>query len=179
MSKTKRMQNKCKNCKYTWYPRGKDMSIKCPNCGSRNIGFSGNWIFLIFVVFIGLIAIGTYKKETTTSLSNSITEKASIPTEITATRSSTQSIQRAVVPNEPLTSENKISHQPLPMAENERVVTEDELKLSKRVLAESLVTLQACDDSGDDESKSRCIALQCARAELAPTPACMGGQEKE
>lgn len=65
------------------------------------------------------------------------------------------------------------------MADNERVVTEEELKLSKRVLAESLLTLQACDDSTDDESKSRCIALQCAKAELAPTPACMDRQAKE
>lgn len=179
MSKTKRMQNKCKDCKYTWYPRGKDLSMKCPNCGSRNIGFSGNWIFLILVVFLGFIAIGTYTKETTPPPENSITESAVIPTEIPATHSSTPSIQKAIASNEPFTSENKISVQPLPMAENERVVTEGELKLSKKVLAESLLALQACGDSTDDESKSHCIALQCAKAELAPTPACMDRQANE
>jgi len=28
-------QNRCKACGYTWYPRGKSRSLKCPNCGSR------------------------------------------------------------------------------------------------------------------------------------------------
>ncbi len=65
------------------------------------------------------------------------------------------------------------------MAQNERVVTEDELKLSQKILAESLLALQACGDSANDESKSHCIALQCAKAELAPTPACMDMQAKE
>lgn len=37
MSKhTKRPQNICKNCGYSWYPRGKSISAKCPRCGSTN-----------------------------------------------------------------------------------------------------------------------------------------------
>lgn len=39
--KTIRRQNKCKSCGYTWYPRGKDISLKCPKCGSSSVGFSG------------------------------------------------------------------------------------------------------------------------------------------
>lgn len=34
--RTKRPQNICEDCKYTWYPRGKDVSPKCPRCGSTN-----------------------------------------------------------------------------------------------------------------------------------------------
>jgi hypothetical protein len=33
---TKRPKNKCKDCGYTWYPRGKNLSRSCPECGSRN-----------------------------------------------------------------------------------------------------------------------------------------------
>jgi predicted RNA-binding Zn-ribbon protein involved in translation (DUF1610 family) len=29
-----RPQNVCKECNYTWYPRGKNVSLQCPNCDS-------------------------------------------------------------------------------------------------------------------------------------------------
>ena len=35
MSDTLRNQNGCYNCGYTWYPRGKARSLRCPDCGSR------------------------------------------------------------------------------------------------------------------------------------------------
>ena len=34
--RTKRPQNICEDCKYTWYPRGKQVSLRCPRCGSTN-----------------------------------------------------------------------------------------------------------------------------------------------
>lgn len=34
---TKRPQNKCKSCGNMWYPRGKNLSSKCPNCGSKEV----------------------------------------------------------------------------------------------------------------------------------------------
>jgi hypothetical protein len=33
LSFTKRAQNACKDCGYTWFPRGKDLSRTCPRCG--------------------------------------------------------------------------------------------------------------------------------------------------
>lgn len=36
---TKRWQNICSNCGDTWYPRGRDISNKCPNCGNKNVHF--------------------------------------------------------------------------------------------------------------------------------------------
>jgi len=41
MARTKRHQNKCKSCGYTWYPRGKDLSAECPKCGSSEVSYSG------------------------------------------------------------------------------------------------------------------------------------------
>lgn len=35
---TKRPENKCLDCRNTWFPRGKDLSDKCPSCGSRHVG---------------------------------------------------------------------------------------------------------------------------------------------
>ena len=37
MSWTYRPQNRCKGCHYTWHPRGKDRSLRCPNCGSSDV----------------------------------------------------------------------------------------------------------------------------------------------
>ncbi len=37
MAPTKRPQNRCPECSYTWYPRGKNVSLKCPKCGSGNV----------------------------------------------------------------------------------------------------------------------------------------------
>lgn len=42
---TKRSQNKCRTCKYTWYPKGKNLSLKCPGCGGTDIGYAGMGLF--------------------------------------------------------------------------------------------------------------------------------------
>ncbi len=49
---TKRPQNRCKACGYTWYPRGKSLSAKCPRCGSEETRIVGAGLFG------GLIALG-------------------------------------------------------------------------------------------------------------------------
>lgn len=41
MAATKRSQNKCLDCKYTWYPKGKDLSARCPECASINVTYAG------------------------------------------------------------------------------------------------------------------------------------------
>jgi len=32
---TYRPQNRCRDCGYTWFPRGRNLSVQCPNCASR------------------------------------------------------------------------------------------------------------------------------------------------
>src|SRR5438128_436932 len=29
--------NRCRSCGYTWYPRGKNVSLRCPGCGSTAV----------------------------------------------------------------------------------------------------------------------------------------------
>lgn len=38
---TKRPQNVCPRCGYTWSPRGHSISLSCPNCGSQQVGIAG------------------------------------------------------------------------------------------------------------------------------------------
>jgi len=54
MAKTLRNQNKCNDCRYTWYPRGKNLSRVCPSCGSENVAVVTNWTPLIAVAAVGL-----------------------------------------------------------------------------------------------------------------------------
>ena len=49
---TLRPQNKCKNCYYTWYPRGHNISLKCPNCGSNDIDTVGLGCLTQLVVYV-------------------------------------------------------------------------------------------------------------------------------
>lgn len=39
LADTKRPLNLCE-CGYTWYPRGKDLSLRCPRCGSEEVRFA-------------------------------------------------------------------------------------------------------------------------------------------
>lgn len=66
MATTKRSQNKCKKCGYTWYPRGKSISRKCPSCGSSEVGFAGSGIGIIALIVVGVAIFSVNKKETTT-----------------------------------------------------------------------------------------------------------------
>ena len=62
MATTKRPQNKCGSCGYTWYPRGKSVSNKCPNCGSAQVSrlASGGGV-LTLLVFAGVWAYSYFQ----------------------------------------------------------------------------------------------------------------------
>ena len=55
-----RDQNRCKECSYTWYPRGKDLSEECPKCKSSNVAYAGGMScsVLIVLLLVGLGIIG-------------------------------------------------------------------------------------------------------------------------
>ncbi len=36
------MRNECHSCRHTWFPRGHDLSDKCPSCGSDRVHFEGS-----------------------------------------------------------------------------------------------------------------------------------------
>ena len=55
---TKRPQNWCKTCEYTWYPRGGTLSAKCPSCGGRDVDVdlraARNWAWVLCMAGMGL-----------------------------------------------------------------------------------------------------------------------------
>jgi hypothetical protein len=53
---TKRPQNFCKKCGYSWYPRGKSLSPKCPHCGSTHTAFGCGGCATIIAVALLLMA---------------------------------------------------------------------------------------------------------------------------
>lgn len=55
MASTKRSQNKCKACGYTWFPRGKNLSLKCPSCGSTDVSIKGASLGVVAVIIVALM----------------------------------------------------------------------------------------------------------------------------
>ena len=70
---TFRPKNECDRCGYTWHPRGKDRSLKCPHCGGRDIikykqeydNFEEKLIGFGFLCLIigGIMFAATHEKE--------------------------------------------------------------------------------------------------------------------
>lgn len=46
-----RLLNRCQNCGHAWFPRGFDLSRRCPNCGGEDVDFTGRFYLAILVVF--------------------------------------------------------------------------------------------------------------------------------
>lgn len=38
---TKRTLNRCGQCNHTWYPKGRDVAVRCPECGSTQVKAEG------------------------------------------------------------------------------------------------------------------------------------------
>lgn len=57
---TKRSLNKCAQCSHTWYPRGKELSVRCPECASKDVSYvsyTSNgfwWKTLATILFFGI-----------------------------------------------------------------------------------------------------------------------------
>ena len=53
---TQRPLNKCNDCGDTWYARGRDLSHKCPYCGSTDVRYANNGGCL-GVLLVGLLIL--------------------------------------------------------------------------------------------------------------------------
>lgn len=56
----KRAKNTCSDCGYTWDPRGKDLSQKCPKCGEGNVVGDMSGCFLFAGVVVVAVAAGLF-----------------------------------------------------------------------------------------------------------------------
>jgi ribosomal protein L37AE/L43A len=78
---TKRPQNQCRSCGYTWYPRGKRLSAKCPKCGSEKTKVVGFGLLAILFV-LALFVVGSNGRQEQNSSSVEMTEKALPPDQV-------------------------------------------------------------------------------------------------
>lgn len=76
---TKRPQNKCGSCGYTWYPKGSNLSRKCPSCGSNKTQKVGLGVIGILLC---LIIIAANNKNSNTENSASLNSNSTIPPEV-------------------------------------------------------------------------------------------------
>ncbi len=74
MAATKRSLNKCVDCKYTWYPKGKDLSARCPECASVNVKYAGMGLLgqlgMGAVIVVGLLIFSGKDKSPIQSTTN-------------------------------------------------------------------------------------------------------------
>jgi len=52
-----RPQNICKTCHYTWYPRGKNISHRCPRCGSTRTEMRYEGLIIAAVLILVFLII--------------------------------------------------------------------------------------------------------------------------
>lgn len=83
MAGTKNPKNRCKTCGDTWYPRGRSRSLKCPNCGSKEVETvsSGGLFGLVVLIIAGVIFFGNNKSESRTSVQENTIPTATATTD--------------------------------------------------------------------------------------------------
>jgi len=85
---TKRPLNKCLDCNHTWYPKGRDLAVKCTVCKSVNVEYAESgglleklvgWAIILFVVVL-IFASGGKSPVQSTVNDGARTEQAVLPT---------------------------------------------------------------------------------------------------
>ena len=181
MAATKRSQNKCKDCRYTWYPRGKDLSRECPNCKSTNVTFAGPGLgsILLGLVIVGAAAVffGGNKKSEEAPIpapTPAPVEQLSSPIAIEPTHSNLPAPINTPAPVVAPQVDNRIQEAAgkqtttaEPLADNERIVTQEELdKMKARAVEQAKAQLSACaTNDGSAEARESCIKAACAQVE--------------
>jgi predicted nucleic acid-binding Zn-ribbon protein len=186
MQATKRQQNKCNSCGYTWYPRGKNISLKCPSCGGSEISIVASRIGgvgVVLLIVIGLIIFGVGKKNTSTE------------PEIASASAGTPMVveQKDIVQTN---SEPSVANGDLEtgvaIASNEKIVTaRNQINTSNNLEAHTNTSIgvksnsepevneisvqtpsQICRSESNYFSRNNCIWRECAKPEFASLQEC-------
>lgn len=59
---TKRPLNKCGSCGHTWYPKGRSLSVRCPECRSTDTKKAGAGVGAVVLVLAALAIFGGKKE---------------------------------------------------------------------------------------------------------------------
>jgi predicted nucleic acid-binding Zn-ribbon protein len=94
MAKTKRAQNQCKTCSYTWHPRGKSLSAKCPKCGGTDVGYAKGGAVLAALIIAGVAIFGGDKHPEPASSANATAVVAASNEPMTLVDSDTDKVNK-------------------------------------------------------------------------------------
>ncbi|MES2069867.1 MAG: hypothetical protein V4488_05935 [Pseudomonadota bacterium] len=194
MASTKRTQNKCKSCGYTWYPRGKNISLKCPRCGSTNVGYVGGGLGLAILCIIGIFIFSGNKNvpppspnltespasasaaETSTGSDNVLTNNNLTITTPPVFLETSPSPQVSDVRTEVMLSKPSV---PVSIADNERDVTEEELAKMKAQALMNETPAKHCESELVISEKNSCLAKECAKPEFTKLSECKESNGRE
>lgn len=160
MGKTKRPQNKCKSCGYTWYPKGKDISLKCPSCSSTNVSIVGTGSLVLGALVVGYMMFGGGTKPPPESLQN---------------------VGAIVTPAEPINSPVLVREEVLSLESaaprvhtSSQVSASDGKMMSKRadIDAISETPTSICRNESNFIFKNNCMWKECAKPEFSDLQEC-------
>lgn len=166
MGTTKRPQNKCKSCGYTWYPRGKHLSLKCPSCGGKEVSTVGTGGVLLALGILAAIFFSNNSKHADTApqpTTPSIASEATVPTDAQPTKS--------VPPNNINTANGKTEEENLRSPE-ESIEKEPAEKHSDSPTA-------ICESESNFISRNNCMWRECEKPEFTDLEECADKKPKD
>ncbi|AXV83330.1 hypothetical protein CJO92_17070 (plasmid) [Ralstonia solanacearum] len=166
---TKRPQNVCKNCGYTWYPRGKSVSLKCPKCGSGKVSISGGGLLAGIIVVVGAAALFGGHSKPPTEASNATPSVLEAPPP--------ENASKPTLPPEPpaqppiSTEEHAPPPQGVPQVFTRTTATHQDKEEEKA--GEPQTPSATCrKDEGNFISWNNCMWRECARSEFRDLDEC-------
>lgn len=172
---TKRPQNVCKSCGYTWYPRGKSVSLKCPKCGGGKVSIAGGGLFAGILLVIGAVALfgGHGKPRTETAnatppvLETSKPESPAMPTPVPEVQ------PRPPVSTEEQTRPSQVARQVFTETTTAPQDKEDENAGGTQMSSPSLTCRK---DEGSFISWNNCMWRECAQPQFRELGECRNKQ---
>jgi hypothetical protein len=161
MGSTKRSQNKCGSCGYTWYPRGKNRSLKCPNCGSSSVSIVGGGGLLVGILIVGWLVFGGESK-----VPDAPAQEASVPpSAIQNARTPLAAPEKTAAPVEQEVAVSASSPEATASSVND-VSANDRVERSART------PTKVCNGESNFFSWNNCMWRECEKPEFADLQEC-------
>jgi RNA polymerase subunit RPABC4/transcription elongation factor Spt4 len=164
MAATKRPQNKCKSCGYTWYPRGKHISNKCPNCGSADVSTVGSWSAIIIIGVILYAIFWPHQKQKESAA-------AATPEMV----NSKQGDAMSMPPVNAITAEKSEIGMVQPKLQPESSVQPKSEELEESTPSPTSI----CKDEGNFFSRNNCMWKECEKPEFTDLKECSDKKPKD
>lgn len=171
MGQTKRPLNKCRQCGHTWYPKGQNISLKCPNCGSNEVSMVGPGIIGGIVMLV--IVVMTFGKGHSSSAATEQTASAPIATSSSQNDASAaeRNTQQATVritpaPSAPIAKQNPAIQPQTPSPSDQPPEANQEAN------ATLSTPTQICQQSSNDFMRNNCMWQECSKPQNHERPEC-------